>query len=420
MATYLIGCGVVGRAIAEAHLAAGEPFWLGDINPAALDNWAAEVGPLYDLNLASPTPAGTGNAAGIDMPMLRVAFRGRQRVASASDALDQESPDFVIESIFEQRAAKRRLLSQLQQALGVQAVLCSNTSTIPIAELTVGLQAPQQVCGMHFFMPVERRPLVEIIRPESASAAVIEAAKGHAERLRKPTLEVADTPGFVVNRLLAPYLNEAMRLVQAGVGAEQLERVATELGMPMSPLELIDWIGTRTAFDAGRVYWQAFPQRMEPVALLAGMVKAKRTGRPAGGFYDYAWASDAARRAVPAGDGWQRSRGLAVETAAIVSRYQQHARSWSDEEVMWHLFLPMRIEAELILEAGTVTRPKELDQALRGGLGFQREAGFWQLSEQLGRGRCAAALTARLDQCAFRAGATLRDRWLGASSSDSA
>src|SRR6056297_3862646 len=364
---HLIGCGAVGQAILDAHLQAGCSVFASDLDSLHLQQVARRA--------SERTPAVTVHAAeriGGELPTLRFqsphssqAERSPELASdSGSGSLGRQAACLAIESIYENRDAKRDLLCKLQRWLGPAAVLCSNTSTLPIASLSESLSAAEQCCGMHFFMPVDRRPLVEIVAPQAVSAETLRAATAHVRRIGKQSLQVADTPGFVVNRMLSPYLNQALELLGAGASATQIERVAMEFGMPMSPLELIDWIGTRTAFDAGRVYWQNFPHRIDPTPILPGMVKAKQFGRLSEqGFYSYQHGT--------------RSDQPSAAAMSIVRRYQRDLRTWSDDEVRWQLFLPVLIEADLILQAGVVETTSEIETAMRGGLGFENPAGFF-------------------------------------------
>ena len=206
-------------------------------------------------------------------------------------------------------------------------------------------------------MPVSKRPAVEIARGQETSDITLERCVDHVKRLGKEPLPVRDGPGFIVNRMLSPYLNEAMLLLCRGIVADRIESAALRYGMPMSPLELIDWIGVRTMFDAGRVYWQAFPDRIEPAAMLAALVKGGRFGRVCGsGFYDYS-------------DG-QRSSGIPDSVISMVDRYRRDETVMEDEDVTDLLSIPMWIEAALAHREGVFRSSEDLDLAMRGGLGF--------------------------------------------------
>lgn len=224
---------------------------------------------------------------------------------------------------------------------------------------------------MHFFMPVYNRPAVEVACGEQTSPESVQRCADHVRRLGKEPLVVRDGPGFIVNRLLSPYLNEAMLLLCRGIDATRIERAALRYGMPMSPLELIDWIGTRTMFDAGRVFWQSFPDRIQPAAMLASLVKSGRYGRACGaGLYDYL-------------DG-QRSETIPETVVEMVHRYRRDEVAIGDDDVMLLLAVPMWIEAALACRQGVVRSSEELDLAMRGGLGFDPARSWLGFFDALG------------------------------------
>lgn len=411
---YLIGCGVVGQAIIHAHLAAGCSVQACDLDRQRLESFAHRLPERFAGAVVTVAEPLGGELPRVQIRLPPNSPRPNPNSDAADAALGPQPPPLAIESIYENREAKRQLLGQLQRWLGTQAVVCSNTSTLPIAGLVEQMSHPQQGCGMHFFMPVEQRDLVEIVVPATASASTIRAATAHARRIGKAALAVADLPGFVVNRMLSPYINESLRLLCLGATAEQLERVVKDFGMPISPLELIDWIGPRTAFDAGRVYWQAFPKRLDPAPLLPALVKAKLPGRSGGkGFYEYfdaaAEQGEAAEQGAAVGQ-QRRSGALCPEAAELVQRYTRESRSWSEQELRWQLFLPMLIEADLILQAGGVATTGEIETAMRGGLGFAAPGGFFAAFERCGLGQLAEELRRRGTQPSFSAAQDLLKR----------
>ncbi len=228
------------------------------------------------------------------------------QIVSAADSSESSTP-IVIESIAERLDVKRNFFAEAEQIFGDDAILCSNTSTLRIGAIAEKLNRPERFCGMHFFMPVDKRHAVEVIRSEQTTDSTVRVCGDHVRRIHKEPLAVGDGPGFVVNRLLSPYLNESMLMLGRGVTAERIERAALAYGMPMSPLELIDLIGIRTTFDAGRVFWQSFPTRVDPAPILPAMVKKKRFGRSVrAGFFDY--------------EADQRSKGLSPIASALCGK----------------------------------------------------------------------------------------------------
>ena len=341
--TFLIGAGVVGRAILRAHIDASISACIVDSDRAALESTASEL-QLSDGNWnVSPLLS-----LGSELSAVEFIHTGRSV---------EKGPPIVIESIAERLEIKRAFFAKAESLFGDEAVLCSNTSTLRISDIATELSRPERFCGMHFFMPVDQRNAIEIVRGEKTSTATIDLVCRHALRLAKKPLVVKDSAGFIVNRLLSPYLNESMLLLGRGIDAEQIERAALAYGMPISPLELIDWIGTRTVFDAGRVFWQAFPDRISPSPIAPALLKRMRFGRSGGGgFYDY--------------ENGVRSAKLAPEVIDLTNRYVRDQVKLADQEVLELLSIPMWIEAALACRDGVVTAAEQLEIAMQGGLGF--------------------------------------------------
>jgi 3-hydroxyacyl-CoA dehydrogenase/enoyl-CoA hydratase/3-hydroxybutyryl-CoA epimerase/enoyl-CoA isomerase len=356
-AVYLVGAGVVGRAILKAHTDAGVSVFLADQDETFLHEAIEQLGlDLRRWQLSPPLRLG-----------------GRLPAVALSSNTDSGQPEssILIESIAERLDVKQAFFADAEQLFGDDTVLCSNTSTLRISAIAEPLNRPERFCGMHFFMPVDLRGAVELIAGPNTADDAINTCIGHAGRIDKEPLVVGDGPGFVVNRLLSPYLNEAMLMLGRGISAEQIERAAKAYGMPLSPLELIDWIGIRTMFDAGRVYWQSFPSRITPTPILAALVKNKRWGRACGaGLYDY--------------KSGKRSATLSPISAEFCQKYRRDEIELTDEEVMHVLSIPMWIEAAIAQRDGIVRSGEQFDLAMRGGLGFDPDKSWLDFFEQLG------------------------------------
>jgi len=340
---YLVGAGVVGAAIVQAHLDAGVSIWIADQDEAAL---AVAIERLRfsdaEWQVSSPRELGAS--------LMAVEFFSRQEQVAIARTL-------VIESIPEKLDIKRAFFEEAEEVFGDEAVLCTNTSTLSVSRIADSLKHPERFLGMHFFMPVHDRPAVEVIAGKRTEENTIQQGLRHVERLGKWPLRVGDSPGFVVNRLLSPYLNEAMLLLCRGVSAKRIEDAALAYGMPISPLELIDWIGTPTMFDAGRAFWQAFPERIDPAPILVAMIKNKRFGRATSkGFYDY--------------ENQHRSSDLADQTFGLSEKYRRDEQDFTESHLLEMLTIPMWIEASLALRAGVIGDHADFDLAMRGGLGF--------------------------------------------------
>ncbi len=390
---YLVGAGIVGRAIAEVHVAHGLDLLLADANEATLESAAKALRLIHPEHQTIVVPP--------MLPGLYSVWMGNG---------EPRAPEIVIESITENLSAKQVLFTAARKSLGSEVILASNTSNLRINELFSPLGNDSRCCGLHFFMPVASRPLVECIASSATSQETIQRCTELATAIGKETLRAGDSPGFVVNRMLAPYLNQSLLLLGQGVSAELLEQAALEFGMPLSPLRLIDTIGVRTAFDTGRVFWQSFPHRIDPAPILPGMIKAGRLGAlHGGGFYDYPLGSEvgvfpglnlpdskpdlrAGQRAnvLSTSNDQGRKRNdyeLSCEAAMVVAKYERDRRVWDISDVVTRLAVPIWIEAAELVATGVVETNEAIELALRGGLGYRRNGGFFGFIEQIGSER---------------------------------
>jgi len=196
--------------------------------------------------------------------------------------------DLVIEAVFEDLEVKRQVMAELEAAVPAETVIATNTSTIPIGRIGEGMRHPERFLGMHFFSPVDRMPLLEVIPGAGTAAGAVATAVQFGRKMGKTVIVVGDHPGFWVNRILSPYLNEAGRLLEEGVPVEVLDRAMTAYGFPVGPATLLDEVGFDVATKAGGVMHAAFGDRLAPAATLARLVADGRLGRKNGrGFYQY-------------------------------------------------------------------------------------------------------------------------------------
>ena len=351
----VIGAGIMGQGISAATLKRNLPVMLADSMPEALAKGIGGV--LQEVSFDKQTK-------GPDAQKM-VRYAGLLNPATV-DA--EVAPcDLVIEAIVENPQAKKQLYARIEPLLSPGAILASNTSTIPIAKLAEGLAHPERFCGIHFFNPVRRMPLVEVIRGAKTSDETVATAVAYAKNIGKSPIVVNDGPGFLVNRLLLPYMNEALELISDGAEIKAVERAAKEYGMPMGPITLYDVVGLDTAFYAGRVMVEAFPDRTAASPILETLVKAGRLGQKSGaGFFIY---KDKAGRGTP--------------DPALPELLKPHVRQqqkFSPEQITHRLFLPMVLEATRILEAKVVRDARDVDLGLIYGVGFPPFRGgllFW-------------------------------------------
>jgi 3-hydroxyacyl-CoA dehydrogenase/enoyl-CoA hydratase/3-hydroxybutyryl-CoA epimerase len=200
--------------------------------------------------------------------------------------LGAASADVIIEAIYENAEAKQNLFKRLEKQAKKDAILASNTSSIPLAEISTAMQQPERLVGIHFFNPVAQMPLVEVVRTEQTQAEVLQNALAFVVKIGRSPIEVKSSPGFLVNRVLSPYMMEAMLLMEDGIPPEIIDKAAVQFGMPMGPIELADTVGLDICLSVAKNLAQHFggdvPEKLEH------MVAAGELGRKTGkGFYQY-------------------------------------------------------------------------------------------------------------------------------------
>ncbi|MDE0671914.1 MAG: 3-hydroxyacyl-CoA dehydrogenase family protein, partial [Caldilineaceae bacterium] len=198
------------------------------------------------------------------------------------------SADLVVEAVVERMAVKRAVLREVEGVVGPDAVIATNTSSLSVDEMAAALERPERFAGMHFFNPVHRMPLVEVVKGAATDADTVETVAALAVRLGKVPVVTRDAPGFLVNRVLGPCLNEAGHLLSEGWDALAVDRAWKRFGMPMGPFRLIDEIGIDVMSHAGEAMAQQFGERMAPAAALVALAISGRPGRKGNkGFYRY-------------------------------------------------------------------------------------------------------------------------------------
>src|SRR4051794_27355250 len=266
----VVGAGVMGQGIAAANVKRGIPVALMDSDQAALARGVQSV-----LNEVAYNKQIKG-------PDVKRAVELAPLVNGTVSDIEVSHSDLIVEAIIEKPEAKQHLFARLEPLLKDDTILCSNTSTIPITQLAAGLEYPERFCGLHFFNPVRQMPLVEVIRGKQTSDATVVTAAAYARTLGKSPIVMNDGPGFLVNRLLLPYMNEAALLLCEGASIKEVDRAAKDFGMPMGPITLYDVVGIDVAVHAGRTMAEAFPERVLPAPILEAMFKRGRIGQKAG------------------------------------------------------------------------------------------------------------------------------------------
>jgi len=359
---HVIGAGVMGGDIAAWCALRGLQVTLQDRAAEFIEPALQRAGELFARRLRSPA---------------RVAeARERLRADVAGEGVSQA--DVVIEAIFESLNAKRELYASLEPRMKGGALLATNTSSLMLEPLAAKLARPQRLVGLHFFNPVAQMPLVEVVQSEQADPGAVQAALAFTRKLDKVPLPCRSAPGFVVNRVLTPYLNEAMFAAQEGVPLAMIDAIAVRFGMPMGPVELADVVGLDTASHVGEIIAEELGREPPDLTRLKQLVAAKKLGRKSGeGFYT--WVD-----------------GKPVKPAA-------HGVVPQDLED--RLILSMVNEAVACLREGVVAEPDLLDAAVILGTGF---APFRGGPVTYARTRGVAAVVARLTQLTERYGSRFR------------
>jgi 3-hydroxybutyryl-CoA dehydrogenase len=275
----VVGCGLMGSGIAQTAAQAGLQVTVREVSTELIDKGFANI----DKSLARLVQRGTLSAAERDA--------ARKRLRPTTKLEDLRDCDLIIEAITEQLAAKKELFRALDGLCPPQTIYASNTSSLSITEMAVATRRPERFVGLHFFNPVPIMKLAEVIRTIATDPKVYEESAALAVRMGKTAVRTSDRTGFVVNRLLVPYLLDAVRALEEGVASIPDIDQAMKLGCghPMGPLTLLDFVGLDTTYYIANIMFDEFKERrFSPPPLLKRMVMAGWNGRKAGrGFYDY-------------------------------------------------------------------------------------------------------------------------------------
>lgn len=351
----VIGAGIMGAGISAANVKRDVSVTLSDASRESLAKGAQQV--FEEISYNKKTQAADVRRAIEKGPLLNLSHSEHEF----------SSCNLVIEAVVENLEIKQQVLQAVEKQLEPGAILASNTSTIPITTLGEQLQRPADFCGIHFFNPVRKMQLVEVIRGKQTSDPTVATAVAYTKQIGKLPIVVNDGPGFLVNRLLFPYMNESIELLCEGVTVAEIERAAKSFGMPMGPITLYDVVGIDTAVYAGRTIYEAFPDRCVVSPLLPAMVKAGRLGQKTGhGFFKYQK---------------KKNRGQHdPEFEEFLQPFVRKKKTLTPEQITARLFMPMLLEATRVLEEGIVRSARDVDLGLIFGIGFPPFKGgllFW-------------------------------------------
>ncbi|MEQ1440171.1 fatty acid oxidation complex subunit alpha FadB [Fontimonas sp. SYSU GA230001] len=348
----VLGAGIMGGGIAYQSAVKGTPIIMKDIADKALDLGMSEANKLLSKQVERKklTPEKAGKVLSMIRPTLNYG--------------DFKTVDVVVEAVVENPKVKKSVLAEVESLVKPGTVIASNTSSISIDELATALKAPENFLGMHFFNPVHRMPLVEVIYGQKTSKEAIATIAAYAAAMGKTPIVVKNCPGFLVNRILFPYFGGWSMALRDGADYQQIDKVMETFGWPMGPAYLQDVVGIDTSHHVGDVLAEGYPDRMsnkEFKSALDVMYEHQRYGQKNGiGFYKY--QEDKKGKPVKTVD---------PQTAELIASVQPRGRrDFTDEEIIDRLMIPMVIETVRCLDEGIVETPAEADMGLVYGIGF--------------------------------------------------
>lgn len=339
----VLGAGIMGGGIAWAFSKTGVPVRVRDIREPAL---------LGALSAADKVYRGELKRRRINEAELR---NGMSRISVGLDYTGFARADIVVEAVVEKMEIKKAVLAEVENHVSPEAVIATNTSGLSINEMASVMKHPERFGGLHFFNPVDRMPLVEIIRGDRTGDGAVATLFAVARRMGKTPILVKDSPGFLVNRILIPYMLEAARMLGEGVAVDQIDRAAEAFGMPMGPLRLVDEIGMDIGLHVAKHLESAFGARMAVPEVFDTFIKQGLLGKKSGsGFYLHAPGKKGEPDVNP------KVRELIAGSGASIT----------DSTVSDRLGMVMLLEAVRCLEDRVVQRPEEIDIGMIYGTGF--------------------------------------------------
>ncbi len=346
----VLGAGIMGGGIAYQSALKGTPILMKDIREEGIQLGLDEAAKLLVKRLERK------RIEPLEMAKVLNAIRPTTSYG------DFGTVDIVVEAVVENPKVKQAVLAEVEEQVGENTILASNTSTISINHLAKALKRPQNFVGMHFFNPVHMMPLVEVIRGEHSSDEAVATTVAYAQKMGKNPIVVNDCPGFLVNRVLFPYFGGFAKLISAGVDFPRIDKLMERFGWPMGPAYLMDVVGIDTAHHARDVMAEGFPDRMKEDAQTAvdALYKAERLGQKNGkGFYAY----ETDKRGKP-------KKVVDESIASVLAPIVREQRELTDEDIINWMMIPLCLETVRCLEDGIVETAAEADMGLIYGIGF--------------------------------------------------
>lgn len=380
----VLGAGVMGAGIAQAAAFAGYQVVLKDIKPEFVEKGINTIKGLFD-NLVEKGKMDRAVADGY-----------MASITGTCDYADLSDCDLVVEAVLEVMSVKQESLAALEQAIAKPFIFATNTSSLSVTELASVARHPGNVVGVHFFNPVHKMPLVEIVRTETTTDETVNIARAFAMKLGKTTVLTNDAPGFVVNRILAPYMLEAVRLADDGVPMADIDKAMKDFGMPMGPFELLDEVGLDIAAHVVNTMHGAFGARFAPPHILSVIRDLKILGKK-GKKGIYLYGDDGNRLFTVE----KTRKGLKTKTVKhytfnpdVLNAITAPRKPKTAGEIQDRLVLAMVNEAARIIQDGVVDDPAQLDLAMIFGTGFPPyRGGVLRYADDTGVQICAQNLT---------------------------
>ena len=388
----VLGAGIMGGGIAQLFADKGIPTRMKDIQNDSLETGLRSAAQVFKKKLKRK----------------RINHRQyQQKMNLISPVLDYQGfghLDVVVEAVIEKMDIKKSVLRDLEEQIGENCVVATNTSSLSVSEMQEVLKRPQNFVGMHFFNPVHRMPLVEVIRGSQSSDFAVASIYEFCKKLGKTPIVVKDAAGFLVNRLLVPYMNEALYLLTEGVPMEKIDKALIRFGMPMGPMELVDEVGVDTGEKVLNILHQAFGERMKPAQGVEKITQAERYGKKNGkGIYRYEG---------PAGRQKKNPDPVTYELLGV--KPLSASSCPSEEEMVERCILPIVNEASRCLAEGVVARPHDVDLGMIFGTGFAPfRGGPMRYADHLGLNQVMSRLqhyAQKLDAQRFAVASSLSER----------
>jgi len=337
----VLGAGVMGGGIAQLFSAYGLPVRMKDLNYPSLGRGLSQAREVYDYAVKKKKLKKNQAVFGMGL------------ISTTLDYSGFANADLVVEAVVEDMKIKQAVFSQLDSEVSPQAIIASNTSCLSVERMSQGVRNKERVIGMHFFNPVHRMPLVELIRAPHTSDETVATMVEFSKRLGKTPIVVKDSCGFLVNRILLPYLNEAGFILEEGISFERIDKIMLDFGMPMGPFTLMDEIGLDVGYKVACLLEENLGPRLKVPQIFKKVYEQKWFGKKTGkGFY------------IPKAKEKEPNR----QVCGLIP--QSRAVQLSDKEILSRLLSKMINEANLCLEEKVCAEPSDVDIGMIMGIGF--------------------------------------------------